>query len=297
MTLLELARSYLACRFVSSRHTEDVLSVCRRAALAQTNGHIDPVELIRWLQSQRAQGRSLATIARQRRILQAVLHWGAELGLCPLIRLPQIKVPPPAPEAWSVEQVGRILQTASQWPGRVGRWPAKDWWPALILVVYWTGARIGSILAAKPSEWDGQYLILRHTKTGKQAVYRLHEQAAAAIGRVYDPKAERLFAWPHCRTHLFVVFRRIVEAAGVTAPKGTSSLFHRLRRTCLSYCWAADPAVAQRQADHASAEITRRHYIDPRIAQQAKTAADVLPVPEYRPGPVQLRLFPETKTA
>jgi len=225
--------------------------------------------------------------------LQAVLTWGAEQGLCSPIRLPRIRVPQPAPEAWTVEQVSRILQTASRWPGRVGRWPARDWWPALLLTVYWTGARIGSILAAKPSDWDGTFLILRHTKTGKQAVYRLHDQANEAIRRVYDPQSSRLFTWPYHYVHLWKTFRRIVEAAGVPAPKGAGSLFHRLRRTCLTYCWAVDPAIAQRQADHASAEITRRHYVDPRIVQQARTAADVLPVPEYRPVPVQLRLFPE----
>jgi len=294
VNLLQLAQSYLACRFVSSRHAEDVLSVCRRAALAQTNGHINPAELITWLQSLQAQGRSPATLAHHRRILQAVLNWGAEQGLCPPVRLPRIKVPQPTPEAWTVEQVSRILQAASRWPGQVGRWPARDWWPALLLTVYWTGARIGSILAARPSDWDGQYLVIRHTKTGKQAVYRLHEQASEAIRRVYDPKAERLFEHPYARWWIFRQFRRIVEAAGVPAPKGAGSLFHRLRRTCLSYCWAADPAIAQRQADHASAEITRRHYVDPRIVSEAKTAADVLPVPDYRPGPVQLRLFRDT---
>jgi len=297
MTLLELARSYLACRITHPIYRSNILSVCRRATLAQTNGHIDPVELVTWLQSLQTRGLSPATLAHHRRILQAVLNWGAEQGLCPPIRLPRIKVPQPTPEAWTIEQVNRILQTASRWPGRVGQWPARDWWPALILTVYWTGARISSILAAKPSDWDGQYLILRHTKTGKQAVYRLHEQAAEAIRRIYDPQAERLFVWPYHRRRLFAVMRQIIEAAGVPSPKYRRGLFHRLRRTCLSYCWAADPAIAQRQADHASAEITRRHYVDPRIVQAAKTAADVLPVPEYRPGPVQLRLFPETKTA
>jgi integrase len=296
MTLLELARSYLACRIVSPDHAADVYSVCRRAQMSQTNGSINPAELIAWLRSQVGK-KTPATIARYRRILQSVVAWGAQHGLCTPIVLPRIKVPAPLPEAWTLAQVSRILTTASQWPGQVGKIAAKDWWPALILVVYWTGVRIGSLLAATPSDWDGEYLIIRKTKTGKPAAFRLHRQANEAIRRIYDPKADRLFAWPHTRWYLFRQFRRIVETAGVPAPKYSRSLFHRLRRTCISYCWARNPAIAQRQADHSSAEVTRRHYVDPRIVAEAETAADVLPVPEYRPGPVQLRLFPETKTA
>ena len=69
VNLLQLAQSYLACRFVSGRHTEDVLSVCRRAALTQINGHVDQAELVAWLQSLQVQGRSPATLAHHRRIL------------------------------------------------------------------------------------------------------------------------------------------------------------------------------------------------------------------------------------
>jgi len=93
-----------------------------------------------------------------------------------------------------------------------------------------------------------------------------------------EQPAERLFVWPCCRRHLFAIFRRIIEAAGVRySPRHSLGLFHRLRRTALTYCWAVDPAVAQRQGGHSSAEITRKHYVDPRIAADGICAADILP--------------------
>lgn len=139
-------------------------------------------------------------------------------------------------------------------------------------------------MAASPNDWEPEaaFLLLSHTKNGNPALYRIHQQAAAAINRVWDRQAERLFQWSGGRWVFFRAFRRIVEAAGVPCPKSKSfGLFHRLRKTTLSYCWAVDPALAQRQADHSSQAVTRQHYVDPRLViDTARSAADVLPVPD-----------------
>lgn len=299
MRLLDLARAYLADRIgLSNAHRADVLSVARRcsAQTGCTDGVLPTRQAITaWLQNALETGRSPACVARYRRILVAIYAWGAEQNLCQPVELPRVPVPRPVPQAWTVAEVSKILTVAASWPGYVGQNTlASDWWPALILTVYWTGARIGSIMEAQPSDWNvaGSTLTLRRTKNGRSMVYHLHPQAAGAIQYIYDPQGDRLFYWPHTRWWLYRVFRRIVEKAGVPAPKsGSGNLFHRLRRTCLSYCWAVDPSIAQRQADHSSARITLNHYIDPRIVmQQAKTAADVLPVPNIHPER-QLRLF------
>jgi len=285
--LVGLARRYLAARIVSVQHAADVLRVCRRAQQAQSNGRVCVEELTAWLRSELAE-HPPATVARYRRVLLSVLNWASKQGLCQPVQLPPVRVPPPVPEAWTLEQLNRILAAASRWPGSVGKVLARDWWPALILTIYWTAARIGSVLAATPSDWQSPFLTLRCTKNGKAIVCRLHPQACEAIDRIYDPTASRLFFFPYRREWLFDNFRRIVKAAGLSPAGG---LFHRLRRTCLTYCWLVDPAIAQRQADHSNAEVTRRHYIDPRIVSVARTAADVLPVPHYEPTPSQRLLF------
>jgi len=295
MNLLTLAQSYLAARLgLSRKHADDVLSVCRRCWLATGgNGQLPAqADLLKWLQSQWDRGVSRATIAHHLRILRAVLRWGATKGLCPPIDLPKLTSSPRVPEAWTVEEFSRLLQAAARTPGRIGQWPAKDWWPALLLTLYWTGARLSAVLSAQPSDldWQSKVLWLRHTKNGRPKPYLLPQQAIEAIRRVFDPDAPRLLLWPRHHSKFWAAYRAIVEAAGLPYVPYRSGT-HKIRRTCLTYCWIVDPAIAQRQADHANAEVTKRHYIDPRIALEAKTAAHVLPVPDYQPGPVQLLLF------
>jgi integrase len=289
MNLIDLADSYLADRLgLSDSHRADVRSVALRCA--RDSGHCNgslpsPPEVAAWLQAALDRGRSPACVARYRRILAALWRWGAERGFAFPVALPTVKQPLRLPEAWTVAEVNRLLCQAARQAGHVGPHDAADWWLALILVVYWTGARIGSILAAAPEDWDSAaaLLSLRQTKNGRAAVYRLHVQAADALSRIVTRDAARLFVWPHSRWNLFRRFRQIVEAAGVPCPTHKRfGLFHRLRRTTISYCWAADPGLAQRQADHSSSEITRRHYVDPRIViANSRSAADVLPVPKF----------------
>ena len=279
MTIYQLARLYVRSRLISDAHGRDVLSVSRRASQV-VRGNVSVQSLTKYLSGQ-LQRRSPATVAKHRRLLQAVLNWAAEQGLCPAMRLPRIRVPARIPQAWTVRDVERLLQAASALSGWVGTVPARRWWPALILAIYWTGARLGTLLAATPSDWDGHTLILRHSKTGRIQVVRLHRQANEAISRIYDPASPRLFFWPRSRWALYRDFRKICQTAGVPTEHKAYSLFHRLRRTCLTYCWAADPAVAVRQADHANPETTKRHYVDIRLVLGERQAADVLPVPKW----------------
>lgn len=195
------------------------------------------------------------------------------------------------PEAWTVEEVGQLLSYSAGLPGYVGCSRAGAWWPALESLIYWTGARVGDALAAKSDSLD----IVRATwrcrasKTGKEHLYDLHPRCVDALKGIYNRERAPLFAWPYSPNHLFVAFRLIVKRAGIRYSGQPRQLFYRLRRTNLSYCWAADPSIAVRQADHSSAEVTRAHYVDPSIAH-ARSARDVLPVPTFSLSR-QLRLF------
>ncbi len=296
MDLPQLARLYLSQRIgLSAAYRADVLSTaarCQRECGA--NGDLPTRrQVCEWLQAGLDAGLSPATVRHRRGLLATLLRFASAHALVENLKLPAMRRPAAVPEAWTIAEVERIMGAASMWPGRVGPCDARQWWRALLLTVYWTGARIGSVMAAKPSDWQpaAGLLVLRSTKNGHTATYRLHAQAGEAIAHIYDPQAERLFVWPHHRRHLWTVMRRIVRSAGVPAGRRGFGLFHQLRRTTLTYCWAADPAVAQRQADHANPETTRRHYVDPRLlAAQAPCAADVLPVLKL-PAEWQRRLF------
>jgi len=224
MNLVELVERYLDTRLnLSKRYRSELKALARRcsAECGAINGSLPTQDaLLGWLRRLADQGRSPATLAAYRRMLRAVLNWGAEQGLCPHYTLPVVRVPKPLPDAWTVEEVSRIIATATTWPGKVGRHLACKWWPALLLTCYYSGARIGSIMAAEPFDWNPQHmtLTLRHTKSGAAQVCRLHAQAAEAIARIYDPLAARLFEWPYCWWHLFVCFRRIVAVSGIAWP-------------------------------------------------------------------------------
>lgn len=301
MRLLEIAQRCVCHNIgLSPGYRADLLSVARRCSehAGCVNGSIPSSEQIgAWFAWSLEQGLSPNTRLRYRRNLTAIINFGAEMGLCERIRLPKIKPRSSTPKAWTLDEFEKILGEAARTPGRVGNVRACDWWPAVLLTLYWTGARIGSILNAKPTDIDLTHgtLTLTKTKNGKTAIYRLHPQALEAIRKIFDPKAPRLICWPHHISWFYMSLRRIVLRAGLPCPNGNASLTYRIKRTALSYCWAVDPAIAQRQADHASPATTLRHYVDPQlVALHAQCAADVLPVPKLEPAPTYRQgfLFP-----
>lgn len=227
-------------------------------------------------------GRSPVTVNGKRRDLLALWRFAHRKRLVPIgpLDVPKLREPTHVPRAWTVADVETLVAYARTLPGMVAAVPAKHWWPALVLTIYWSGARISSVMAVRTADYfpGDRYFVSRREKNGRERVYWLADQAIAAIAPVYDPTRPTLFVWDHCRRWLFGRFRRIVEGSGLKASKGGRDLFHRLRRTCLSYCAALDLAIAQQQAGHSRPDTTVKHYIDPTIARP-KTAADVLPVP------------------
>jgi integrase len=301
MRLVEIARAYVSQNIgLSARYQKDILSVARRCSefCGCVNGSMPSSQQIAaWFAACLDRGLSPNTLLRYRRNLSAIIRFGVESGLCEAIRLPKIKGRASVPKAWTLEEFEAVLAEAARTPGFVGKVPACDWWAALLLTLYWTGARVGSVLNATPQDidLDRGILVLTKTKNRKTAIYRLHPQAIDAIRKIYDRDAQRLFYWPYQGPWFFKVLRQIVARSGVPCPKGNASLTYRIKRTALTYCWAIDPAIAQRQADHSSAQTTLRYYVDPRlVALHAQCAADVLPVPKLETGPTYRQgfLFP-----
>jgi integrase len=238
-----------------------------------------------WLAHLVSAGLSPATVNGSRRRLLSVIKSAASAHAAELAAMvPRLPEPDDPPEAWTVEEVGELLWTARHWPGRIDGLPAGAWWDSLFAVTYWTGCRIGALRQTTPDDYclATGWLTVRgcRQKNRRGQRFRLPDHCRSKIEAIYSIDRPLLWPWPYCRRWFFTIARRIIERAGLSCPKTGRQLFHRLRRTNLSYCWAADPALAQRQAGHASGELTRRRYVDPRIAGLA-TAADILPTPAY----------------
>ena len=77
--------------------------------------------------------------------------------------LPPIAVPREIPVSLTVAQMKSLLRACLDEPGVIrGTTVAKaDWWQALVLTLYHSGARCGATLKTVWSDWDGQRLHLR----------------------------------------------------------------------------------------------------------------------------------------
>ncbi|KKN11616.1 hypothetical protein LCGC14_1024770 [marine sediment metagenome] len=240
--------------------------------------------LCRFLRAYLATGKTASTVNGKRRAILCLWRHAFEEGIVELLprKVPILREPRRMPEAWTLSEVEQLLAAARRLSGKVGEVERRDWWTALILSVYDTSGRIGAIQSTRTLDCNlaERYLIVRadHQKTNEDRLYWLSDQTTTIIAVIYEPRRERLFTWPYGRRHLFYQFRRLVERAGLHADKRGMNLFHKLRRTSLSYCAAYDLELARRQAGHSTARLTQRHYIDPRIARQ-QSAVDVLPRP------------------
>lgn len=238
----------------------------------------------RWLRSM-ASGCAVTANSKARQV-KTLWRAAADEGHCePPRRLARLPETERVPKAWTIEEVNRLVAACRNarpdyWPN--GQRPAL-WWPAIVVTVYWTGARVGAVLAARTSECDltQGVLALVEPKTRKARLHRLPAKCVQALQPLYDPARELLFPWPYTRRVLWRQFRRLVEAAGLPAAKGNHNLFHKLRRTHASYAAARGGlALAAASLGHSSAALTLKHYVDPRIYRQP-SAADVLPVLDF----------------
>lgn len=243
------------------------------------------------------QTHSPATTNSKRGSILTLWAAAAIAGLCnaPDRRLvPRAREYKRIPRAWTQIEIERLLAVAGSVRGEIDGIPKRLYWPSLVLAIWNTSERIGSLLSARTDDCNlgERYLILRAEtdKSGSDRYHPLLQSTAAAIASHYRPGRQRVWPWPWHRRQIWVQFKRIVLAAGLQ-PDPSMGLFHKIRRTSISYT-AANGGIemAQAQAGHASATTTRRHYIDPRIAQQ-RTAIDVLPVLKLPHSDPQMRLF------
>ena len=226
-----------------------------------------------------------ATTNSKRRAILTLWRSAAESGIIsPPGKVPRCPEPDRLPEAWTITEVERLLATARGLRGNVGTIPRRFWWSALILAIYDTGERVSSVrsVATADCSLSERYVIVRaeNQKTNRDRLFWLSDQTIAALAAIHSPSGSLLFPWPYCSSYLWQYFRRLVEAAGLPSSRRGMDLFHRLRRTNISYCAQHSLALAQQQAGHSDPRLTQQRYIDPRIAR-TRSAVDVLPRPKF----------------
>ncbi len=126
----------------------------------------------------------LASVEKQRRNLVAIANFAVKTGLlAEPLSIEPFDVPDREPQAWSEEQLAKLLYQASIMPGTIGGIPAGRWWVALILMIYACGPRITAIMKLRWSELylDDRLVLFRHT-TQKQG----NEQMIGYSARIVE---------------------------------------------------------------------------------------------------------------
>ncbi len=260
----------------------DRFSLCDCTIAALSDDFVE--EFMAWL----LPGRVPKTVNVQRGNLLAIWRHAWRKG--EIAELPrdvmEIDEPKQIAEAWSTDELTKMLRAAAVIGGDICGIPAHLYWPALILTLYDTGLRIGALMATPVSAFNApdRWLFVSHERQKHRAdqVIRLHPDTVAAILKTAPPGRELLFPWRwgEWDRHrlLRAELRVILKLAGL--PTESSDMFHKFRKTNATYfADATNEREAQRQLGHSSVSVTRR-YLDQRKMRNVVHAADVITRPK-----------------
>lgn len=198
--------------------------------------------------------------------------------------LPDVdKLPTPKrqPQAWSLDELGKIFDQCQSRKGMVGSVVASAWWLALVSILYDTGIRKRAVLAIEREHinLDAGWIFVpaESQKQNADQNFRISEDTVEVIRAIWQPPRKFLLPWPWHPDKIWVDFGKILEAAGL--PSTSRDKFHKIRRTTATQIAVRDSLEgAARQLGHSSEAMTKR-YIDPRF-MQSRDSTEILPRPK-----------------
>ena len=240
---------------------------------------------LRWRAVTPHRGRkcSAASVAKDKCQLVAMANFAAKKRmrksngeLVEFLSLPRGRPIRHAPQAYTLDEVRRLILLARTRDGQVAGHPAGWWWSTLIQTAWETAERIGALLALRWADVDfDARTVLFRAETRKGRSHDLLRPITPNLADALRPEVREPdeLVWPWDRkqyTSIWCSLKLLCKRAGV---RGTG--FHRLRKSSASYLAAAG-GDATEHLGHAKPEVTRQHYLDRRITQ-TRTAVDFLP--------------------
>lgn len=241
---------------------------------------------LRWRAVTSHKGRKLvsaASVAKDKCQLVAMANFAAKKRmrksdgeLVEFLSLPRGRTIRHAPQAYTLDEVRRLILEARKRDGQVAGHPAGWWWSTLIYTAWETAERIGALLALRWADVDLEArTVLFRAETRKGRSHDLLRPITPDLAKLLQPEVRQQdeLVWPWDRkqyTSIWASLRLLAKRAGV---RGTG--FHKLRKSSASYLAAAG-GDATEHLGHAKPEVTRQHYLDSRITQ-TRTAIDFLP--------------------
>ena len=183
------------------------------------------------------------------------------------LEVERVRVPKLEAEAWSVEEVSRLLSVAEAAEETVCGIPAGLYWSSLILTIYDTGFRVGALMKLRTTDLDidRRFVKARHgtQKAGNDQSLPISQSTADRLILTHPELRDLVFPWPYKEARTLTKrLRLLLQRAGL--PCGPRDLFHKLRRTNGTYiCDVAGEEAAMRQLGHSTVQVTRG-YIDRR---------------------------------
>jgi integrase len=246
---------------------------------------LDDLVVSQWLTAMSAT-KAPNSVARERSGILAIWNLAQGRGL---VRLrptvaPEL-VPQSVPRAFTVDELGRLAESARLSYGWVGPVPANVFFPALIAVGLETGERISAILNTPRHCWHRQSLMVPAAirKGGRtERVYELSPEASDLVDAVSRHEGPTVFWWVASGTALRKRWKTITKRAGLG--EGRDVQFHALRRSTASHLAAAG-LDATSYLGHSTDRITRRSYLDPRVVDSHRPKAWQSLPRVFRPEP------------
>jgi integrase len=227
---------------------------------------------------------SPATINKEVRILRAIEQFvydefSDQLGLMVPRRLRKLKEPKRKPEAYPVEAITQVLQSASRETGQIAGVPAGKWWVSQLAAFYDTGLRRKALLSSTWADLDVDRRFLRvaaeEQKDDEEQYKELHPDTLKSIQAIRFPA--RLAIWPYpYATHnpWYDSLHRILDRAELSRlPRLPAHAFRASHATYLSA--AAGLQAAADSCGHSSSQVTKDHYIDNRLLSAGRTASQL----------------------
>jgi integrase len=160
-----------------------------------------------------------------------------------------------------------------------------DWWRALLRVIYYTGMRIGSVLAARYS-WisikDGDHWLevpAATMKAKRPEAICLTAKTMAALDSIRRPGRDVIFAWPWppCGSHrqLYQECERLQDLAGI--PPERRFRFHAIRACAGDTLYDLDPQMAREALCHRDVRTTEQSYVRKSTRRRRRAAAAAMP--------------------
>lgn len=299
MTLREILERYSILQNLSDRtitlygHTLD--------RFAEHLGHeptLDDIDdlvvagFLRWrAATPRKRGKpSAASVAKDKSQLTALANWAAKKRLkrsngepVEFLSLPRTRKIRHAPQAYTAAEVSNLIRVAMARCGVIDGKPAGWWWGTILYAAWCSGERIGALLELRwrDVDLDARTLLFRaETRKGRSADIQraITPDLAAMLAARQGKPNDLVWRWDREYHSLWPSLKLLCKRAGV---RGTG--FHRMRKASASYV-ALGGGDATEHLGHANPEMTRAHYLDPRITSP-KTALDYLPPLDLGGGP------------